>query len=337
MARRTAEKLVFLGNGLQEYELEDLLSSDAEVLAKGTFGTTYKTNLELRSIKKTVAVKRLKVDRLSEGEFRENIEELGKMVHENLLPIRAYCSTDSERLLIYDYMNAGSLSFFLHGKTESKIGQGREELGQGRLAFSQKQFVLSSILGKSAGNGVGTKAPLTWNVRCSIAYGVARGIAYIHTKGSDICHGNIRSSNVLLTNSFDACISDFCIYKLFPPTCKLNLIVGYRAPEVTDPNEVSQKSDVYSFGVLLLELLTGKVPLSVLHGGVDLPKWVRAMFQEKPIIDLFDAMLPKYENNGEQMVQLLQLAVCCTFENPSKRPSIAAATDRIEHICRFKQ
>lgn len=107
---------------------------------------------------------------------------------------------------------------------------------------------------------------------------------------------------------------------------------------MTSNHEVSQKSDVYSFGVLLLELLTGKAPLDAVQEmeGIDLVKWVRLMFQEKPIVDIFDDdMLPNYESLGEQMVQLLQIAVCCTFQNPSKRPSMAAVTSQIRHICRF--
>lgn len=133
----------------------------------------------------------------------------------------------------------------------------------------------------------------------------------------------------MLTDSFDARVSDFCIGEIIPPGCKANLIECYRAPEVItfDLHEVSQKCDVYSFEVLLLELLTGKDPLGVLPGGLDLPKWVRSMFQANPITDLFDALLLEYDSFREQMVQLLQLAVCCTSEDPSKRPSVAAVAN----------
>ena len=79
------------------------------------FGTTYKTKLELKGIKKTVAVKRLKFDKLPELKFRDKIEELGKMARENLLSVRAYSCADNERLLIYDYVFMGSLASFLHG------------------------------------------------------------------------------------------------------------------------------------------------------------------------------------------------------------------------------
>lgn len=104
-------KLVFFGDG-GGYELDDLLGSMAGVLGKGTFGTSYKSELK---DKNAVAVKRLKVGCLPVAEFTERVHELGMMAHENLLPLRAYCWHQNEILLLYDYMSMGSLAFRLHG------------------------------------------------------------------------------------------------------------------------------------------------------------------------------------------------------------------------------
>lgn len=116
MAKRDDGKLVFFGKVDGEYELLDLLTSYAEVLGKGTYGTTYKTMLESKGMNKAVAVKRLKICRLPEMEFSKVVEKLGKMVHENLISIRACYYSQEEALLAYDYMQMGSLAFFLHGK-----------------------------------------------------------------------------------------------------------------------------------------------------------------------------------------------------------------------------
>ncbi|CAN4077585.1 unnamed protein product [Withania somnifera] len=135
------------------------------------------------------------------------------------------------------------------------------------------------------GNEGMSKASLFWEVRSSNAYGVARAIEFLHSRGSNFCHGNIRSSNVFLTDSLSGVRpSEFSIARVLSPVTKLELVA------------VSQKSDGYSFGVLLLELLTGKAPLHAFtkNKGVDLPKWIRSMFQEKPIIDVFDTMLLLY-------------------------------------------
>ena len=93
--------------------MEDLLRASAEVLGKGTFGTTYKAILEMGT---TVTVKRLKDVTITEMEFREKIEGVGAMDHEYLVSLRAYYYSRDEKLLVYDYMPMGSLFALLHGE-----------------------------------------------------------------------------------------------------------------------------------------------------------------------------------------------------------------------------
>jgi hypothetical protein len=108
-----SKSLVFFANVGKEFDLEDLLRASAEVLGKGTFGTAYKATLESGM---TVVVKRLKEVTVSEKEFRERIDEIGRMVHVNLVPLRAYYYSREERLLVYDCLPLGSLSALLHGE-----------------------------------------------------------------------------------------------------------------------------------------------------------------------------------------------------------------------------
>ncbi|KAF9625259.1 hypothetical protein IFM89_020845 [Coptis chinensis] len=155
-------------------------------------------------------------------------------------------------------------------------------------------------------------------------------------KGPSVSHGNIKSSNILLTNLYDARVSDFGLAHLVGPSSTPNRVTGYRAPEVTDPRKVSQKADVYSFGVLLLELLTGKAPSHALlnEEGVDLPRWVQSVVREEWTSEVFDLELLRYQNVEEDMVQLLQLAVDCVAQYPDKRPSMSEVVHRIEGLCR---
>lgn len=108
----TRRKLVFFGNATKVFELEDLLRASAEVLGKGTFGTAYKAVLDAATM---VAVKRLKDVTMADREFKEKIEVVGAMDHENLVPLRAYYCSGDEKLLVYDFMSMGSLSALLHG------------------------------------------------------------------------------------------------------------------------------------------------------------------------------------------------------------------------------
>ncbi|PON55557.1 Tyrosine-protein kinase [Parasponia andersonii] len=289
--------LVFFGNAVRVFDLEDLLRASAEVLGKGTFGTAYKATLEMGV---AVAVKRLKEASVPEKEFREKLEDVGRMDHENLVPLRAYYYSRDEKLLVYDYMPMGSLSALLHGNS-----------GAGRT-------------------------PLNWETRSGIALGAARGIEYLHSQGRFSSHGNIKSSNILLTKSYEARVSDFGLAHLASPNSAPNRIAGYRAPEVTDPHKVSPKADVYSFGVLLLELLTGKPPThsQLNEEGVDLPRWVQSVVREEWTAEVFDLELLRYQNVEEEMVELLQIALECTMQYPDKRPSMAEVTKRIEDLCR---
>lgn len=105
-------RLVFFEGGIYSFDLEDLLRASAEVLGKGSVGTSYKAVLE-QGI--TVVVKRLKDVVVHKKEFDSQMEGLGNVKHENVVPLRAFYYSKDEKLLVYDFMAAGSLSALLHG------------------------------------------------------------------------------------------------------------------------------------------------------------------------------------------------------------------------------
>ncbi|VAH88321.1 unnamed protein product [Triticum turgidum subsp. durum] len=294
-----SKKLIYFGPmaAAPPFDLEDLLRASAEVLGKGAFGTAYKAVMESGA---AVAVKRLKDVDLPEPEFRERIAAIGAVQHELVVPLRAYYFSKDEKLLVYDYMSMGSLSALLHGN-------------------------------RSSG-----RTPLDWEARSAIALATARGVAHIHSTGPTASHGNIKSSNVLLTKSYEARVSDHGLPTLVGPSFSPTRVSGYRAPEVTDIRRVSQKADVYSFGVLLLELLTGKAPTHAVvnEEGLDLPRWVQSVVREEWTAEVFDQELLRYQSVEEEMVQLLQLAIDCSAQHPDRRPSMSDAAARIDEIRR---
>ncbi|KAG6505942.1 probable inactive receptor kinase At2g26730 [Zingiber officinale] len=290
-------KLVFVGSGAAEYsfDLEDLLRASAEVLGKGTMGTSYKAVLEEGTI---VVVKRLKDVTAAKPEFDALMHTLGLTERPNLVAPRAYYYSTDEKLLVLDFLPAGSLSSLLHGSR-----------GAGR-------------------------SPLGWESRMRVALAAGRGLAHLHTT-AQLVHGNIKASNVLLrAGDLDsAAFSDFALHPLFHPAPRIRP-AGYQAPEVLETRRPTFKSDVYSFGVLLLELLTGKAPnqASLNEEGIDLPRWVQSVVREEWTAEVFDAELMRYADIEEEMVQLLQIAMACVSAVPDSRPDIAEVVRMMEQI-----
>ncbi|XP_021753364.1 probable leucine-rich repeat receptor-like protein kinase At1g68400 [Chenopodium quinoa] len=298
-------RMVFFEGG-KSFELEDLLRASAEMLGKGVFGTAYKAVLDDGSV---VAVKRLKEAQVGgKKEFEQLMEVLGRLRHPNLVSLKAYYFARDEKLLVFDYLPNGSLFWLLHGNR-----------GPGRT-------------------------PLDWTTRLKIAAGAARGVAFIHNscKTLKLIHGDIKSTNILIDKTGDACVSDFGLSSFAPNSTTNARSNGYRAPESLDGRRLNQKADVYSFGVLLLELLTGKYPSIVegsgpygtvgVGGVVDLPRWVQSVVREEWTAEVFDLELMRYKDIEEEMVGLLQIAMACTTASPDHRPRMGQVVKMIEEI-----
>ncbi|XP_047316983.1 lysM domain receptor-like kinase 3 [Impatiens glandulifera] len=175
-----------------------------------------------------VAIKRM--TETKSKEFLAELKVLGKVHHANLVELIGYAATDDELFLIYEYAQKGSLGNHLHDP-------------------------------QSKGH-----TSLSWIMRLQIALDAARGLEYIHEHTRPhYVHRDIKTSNILLDDSFRGKVSDFGLAKLAEITNDAEASVtrvvgtfGYVAPEYLRDCVATKKSDVYAFGVVLLEMISGK-------------------------------------------------------------------------------
>ncbi|KAG2589961.1 probable inactive receptor kinase At2g26730 [Panicum virgatum] len=289
-------RLVFVGKGAgYSFDLEDLLRASAEVLGKGSVGTSYKAVLEEGT---TVVVKRLKDVTVARREFDAHMEALGRVEHRNVLPVRAYYFSKDEKLLVYDYLPNGSLSAMLHG---------------------------------SRGSG---RTPLDWEARMRSALSAARGLAHLHT-AHNLVHGNVKASNVLLRPDPDAAaLPDFSLHQLFAPSSaraggyRAPEVVDSR--RLTFKSDVYSLGVL-----LLELLTGKSPADASLEGDgtLDLPRWVQSVVREEWTAEVFDVELVRLGASAEEeMVALLQVAMACVATVPEARPDAPDVVRMIEEI-----
>ncbi|XP_018445602.2 proline-rich receptor-like protein kinase PERK9 [Raphanus sativus] len=253
---------------------------------------------------RVVAVKQLKIGGgQGDREFKAEVETLSRIHHRHLVSIVGHCISDDRRLLIYDYVSNNDLYFHLHA----------------------------------------SKEVLDWATRVRIAAGAARGLAYLHEDCHPrIIHRDIKSSNILLEDNFDARVSDFGLARLALDcnthiTTRVMGTFGYLAPEYASSGKLTEKSDVYSFGVVLLELITGRKPVDTSQplGEESLVEWARPLISHALETEEFDSFEdPKLGGNyvGSEMFRMIEAAGACVRHSAAKRPRMGQVVRALESL-----
>ncbi|XP_058082728.1 probable LRR receptor-like serine/threonine-protein kinase RKF3 [Magnolia sinica] len=202
------------------------------IIGKGGYGNVYRGILSNGS---EVALKRFKnCSAAGDANFSHEVEVIASVRHVNLVALRGYCTATTsfeghQRIIVCDLMCNGSLYDHLFGSSDEK--------------------------------------KLSWPIRQKIAIGTARGLAYLHYGAQPaIIHRDIKASNILLDENFEAKVADFGLAKFTPEgmthlSTRVAGTLGYVAPEYALYGQLTERSDVYSFGVVLLEILSGKKAL----------------------------------------------------------------------------
>ncbi|CAI0455133.1 unnamed protein product, partial [Linum tenue] len=248
----------------------------------------------------TVAVKRL-IFNTSQWveEFFNEVNLISGIQHKNLVKLLGCSIEGPESLLVYEYVPNKSLDQFLFEKNSKVV-------------------------------------TLSWKQRLNIVVGAAEGLAYLHgERGSPvrIIHRDIKSSNVLLDEDFNAKIADFGLVRHFGAD-KSHLstgiagTIGYMAPEYLVRGQLTEKADVYSFGVLVLEIVSGKRCNAVIGESNSLLQAVWFYYRTNRLIEAVDSSLDS-DFPADEALTVLRIGLLCSQASVSLRPSMGQVIEML--------
>lgn len=267
-------------------------SEDREI-GRGGYATVYKGVLPDGRV---VAVKKLQRGGIEgEREFRAEMEVLTQQgvnwPHPNLVNLYGWCLDKADKLLVYEYMEGGTLEDLISDRT--------------RLTWKKRVEIAIDV----------ARALVFLHHECY----------------PSIVHRDVKASNVLLDSNGKARVTDFGLARMVDAgethvSTTVAGTVGYVAPEYSQTWQATTKGDVYSFGILAMELATGR---RAVDGGEEcLLEWAIRVKGENEQLGLDHSTVPGLvvgpgKNEGaSEMGELLSIGIKCTAEVPQARPNM---------------
>ncbi|XP_058740280.1 probable protein kinase At2g41970 [Vicia villosa] len=280
-------------------------------IGEGSYGRVYYAKLSNGT---EAAIKKLDTSSSPDPDtdFAAQLSVVSRLKHDNFVELTGYCLEADSRILVYQFASLGSLHDVLHGR--------------------------KGVQGAEPG------PVLNWNQRARIAFGAAKGLEFLHEKVQpSIVHRDVRSSNVLLFNEYEAKIADFSLTNQSSDTAarlhstRVLGTFGYHAPEYAMTGQITQKSDVYSFGVVLLELLTGRKPVdhTMPKGQQSLVTWATPRLSEDKVKQCVD---PKLNNDypPKAIAKLAAVAALCVQYEADFRPNMTIVVKALQPLLNAK-
>ncbi|XP_042392963.1 probable serine/threonine-protein kinase At1g01540 isoform X1 [Zingiber officinale] len=308
----------------QWFTLQEIMAATGQfsyenVIGEGGYGIVYRGVMQDGT---QIAAKNLVNNKgQAETEFMVEVEAIGRVRHKNLVRLLGYCAEGVHRILVYEYIENGNLEKWLHGD-------------------------------------VGSRSPLTWEIRMDIMLGVAKGILYLH-EGLEpkVVHRDIKSSNILLDKQWTPKLSDFGLAKLLGTgrthvttrvmgtfglvnfyfsrllisfakqnlikNCNLCPLDSYVAPEYASTGMLNEKNDVYSFGILLMEIICGRRPIDYNRppSEVNIIEWIKIMVSSRKTDEVVDPKMPE-KPSPRALKKTLLVALRCVDSDSQQRPTI---------------
>ncbi|KAK3005943.1 hypothetical protein RJ639_016729 [Escallonia herrerae] len=274
----------------KELEVATDKFSQKNVIGDGGFGVVYRGVLRDGSM---AAIKMLNREgKQGERAFRLEVDLLSRLQSTYLVELLGYCADQHHRLLIFEFMPNGTLQQHLHPHPNQS-------------------------------------RPLSWGIRLRIAFDCARAFEFLHEHTApSVIHRDFKSSNVLLDQNFRAKVTDLGLAKI--GSDKINGQIstrvlgttGYLAPEYASTGKLTTKSDVYSYGVVLLELLTGRVPVDTKRppGEHVLVAWALPRLTNRDkVVEMVDPALQGHYSKKD-LIQVAAIAAMCVQTEADYRP-----------------
>ncbi|XP_058083720.1 putative receptor protein kinase ZmPK1 [Magnolia sinica] len=297
---------LFAATGFKKFSYDELKKATgnfSEEIGRGGAGVVYKGVL---SDQRVVAIKRLEGIDQGEAEFLAEVSTIGRINHMNLIQMWGFCAEGKHRLLVYEYMEHGSLA---------------ENLFSNSLDWV-KLFEIA--IGTAKGLAYLHEECLEWVLHCDI-------------KPQNILLDGDYKPKVAdfgLSKLLDRRRNDRSSFSTVRGTR------GYMAPEWILNLPITSKVDVYSYGIVMLEMVTGRRATGFHdldeggEGGGRLVPWVRdvmnggASSEQRSIEEIMD---PRIDSGYDlvKMELLVRVALQCVEEERDARPTMSQVAEML--------
>ncbi|PWA56902.1 S-locus glycoprotein domain-containing protein [Artemisia annua] len=298
----TTQKYLAIATGFRRFTYDEIMKAShkfRDEIGRGGGGVVYKGILPDNRV---VAIKRLHEEFHVEAEFLAEMSTIGRINHKNLIETYGYCAEGKHRILVYEYMENGSLA---------------KNLGANQLDWHKRIEIASGV---AKGLAYLHEECLEWVLHCDVKPHNILLDADYNPKVADFGLSKLFNQVGIENSTFS----------------KIRGTRGYMAPEWVFNLPITSKVDVYSYGMVVLEMITGRCPTSDqtsdnYQSGEQktLVSWVRDKVQEeglswteKQIMDILDPTIGDGCEKG-LMKNLLKVALQCVEEDKDARPTMS--------------
>ncbi|XP_071694545.1 putative receptor protein kinase ZmPK1 [Rutidosis leptorrhynchoides] len=297
------QSYVAVGSGFRRFTYDEIVKASRkfrEEIGRGGSGIVYKGVLLDNRV---VAIKQLNEATQGEAEFLAEIRTIERINHRNLIEMYGYCAEKKHRILVYEYMENGSLA---------------EMLVANRLDW---QKILAIAIGVAKGLAYLHEECLEWVLHCDVKpHNILLDLSY-SPKVADFGLSKLFERSAVEGSSFS----------------RIRGTRGYMAPEWMFNLPITSKVDVYSYGVVILEMITGKSPLQMQqssgeNSGRDqtLVEWVRDKIRDEGVEEVVDVETCG-EYDTKSLKNVLKIALQCAEEDRDARPSMSQVVHMLLH------